>query len=324
MKAVVYHQYGLPDVLHFEKVEQPTPMEDEVLIKVHASSINDWDWGFLTGTPFVNRTMNGLFKPKKTKILGTDVAGKVEAVGNKVTQFQPGDEVLGDLCECGFGCFSEYVCAKENTLALKPASMSFKQAAAIPQAAALALQGVQQVGQIQPGQKVLINGAGGGAGSFGVQMAKSFGAEVTGVDSGEKLDMMRSIGADHVIDYKTEDFTKNGKSYDLILDNAAYHSFFDYKRVLAPQGNYAVVGGSLARIFQILALGKCFSMIGSKKFAIMLHKPNKDIALIIELFEAGKFVPIIDRTYPLGELAEALTYFGEGHAKGKIVITMEE
>ncbi|KAF5435020.1 NADPH:quinone reductase [Candidatus Methanophagaceae archaeon] len=323
MKAIVYTKYGPPDVLQLKEVAKPTPKDNEVLVKVHAASVNDWDWGLLRGKPFVNRLLGGLRKPKKYKILGSDIAGRVEAVGRNVKQFQPGDEVFGDLCGCGWGGFAECVCARENALALKPASMSFEQAAAIPQAAVLALQGLRDKGQIQPGQKVLINGAGGGAGTFAVQIAKSFGAVVTGVDSTSKLDMMRSIGADQVIDYTQEDFTKNEQRYDLILDFAAHHSIFDYKRALSPNGIYVMVGGSTALMFQAMFLGPLISMAGSKKMGLLMHKPNKDLAFMKVLFEAGKVVPVIDRRYPLSEVPEALRYFGEGHAKGKIVITLE-
>ena len=322
MKAIVYTKYGPPDVLQLEEVDKPAPKDDEVLIKVHASSINDWDWGLLQGTPFVNRLLYGLLEPKM-RILGSDIAGRVEAVGKNVKQFQPGDEVFGDLCGNGWGCYAEHVCARENLLALKPAGMTFEEAASIPQAALLALQGLRDKGQIQKGQKVLINGAGGGAGTFAVQIAKSFGAEVTGVDSARKLDTMRSIGADHVIDYTKEDFTNNGQRYDFILDFAAHHSIFDYKRALSPKGIYVMVGGSTARIFQVVFLGPLISMTTSKKMGILMHKPNKDLAFMKELFEAGKVVPVIDRRYPLSEVPEALRYFGKGHAKGKVVITVE-
>jgi NADPH:quinone reductase-like Zn-dependent oxidoreductase len=322
MKAIVYKKYGPPDVLQLKEVEKPTPKGNEVLIKVHTASVNDWDWGLLRGKPFVNRLLFGLLKPK-TKILGCDIAGQVEAVGRNVKQFKPGDEVFGDLSGCGFGGFAEYVCARENALVLKPASMTFEEVAAVPQAGVLALQGLRDKGQIQPGQKVLINGAGGGAGTFAVQIAKSFGAEVTGVDSTKKLDMVRSIGADHVIDYTQEDFTKNGQRYDLILDFAAHHLIFDYKRALSPKGIYVMVGGSMARIFQAMFLGPLISMTTSKKMGILAHKPNKDLAFLKELFEAGKVKPVIDRRYPLSEVAEALRYFGEGHRQGKLVITVE-
>ena len=322
MKAIVFTKYGSPDFLELKEVEKPTPKENEVLIKVHASSINDWDWGLLRGKPFANRIMFGLLKPKK--ILGCDIAGRVEAIGKNVKQFQPGDNVFGDISGGNWGGFAEYACARENEIALKPVSMSFEEAAAIPQAGALALQSVYDKAQIQSGQKVLINGAGGGAGTFAVQIAKSLGAEVTGVDSTRKLNMMRSIGADHVIDYTQEDFTKNGQCYDLIIDNAAHHSIFDYKRALSPKGIYVMLGGSTARIFQIMFLGPLISMTGSKKLGILMLKPNKDLAFMKELFETGKVKPVIDRRYPLSEVAEALRYFGEGHTKGKVVITLEE
>ncbi|KAF5435453.1 NADPH:quinone reductase [Candidatus Methanophagaceae archaeon] len=322
MKAIVYTKYGHPDVFQLKEVEKPTPRDNEVLVKVHAASVNDWDWGLLRGTPFMNRLFFGLLKPKN-KILGGDIAGRVEAVGRNVKQFQPGDEVFGDLSGCGFGGFAEYVCARENALVLKPASMTFEEAAAVPQAAVLALQGLRDKGQIQPGQKVLINGAGGGAGTFAVQIAKSFGAVVTGVDSTRKLDIMRSIGADHVIDYTMEDFTESGQRYDWILDFAAHHSIFDYKRALSPKGMYVMVGGSTALMFQVLFLGPLISIATSKKMGILAHKPNKGLVYLKELFEAGKVKPVIDKRYPLSEVPEALRYFGEGHARGKVVITVE-
>ena len=324
MIAVVYTKYGPPDVLELKEVEKPTPKDNEVLIKVHAASVNSWDWDLLRGTPFVNRLMFGILKPK-TGILGCDIAGQVEAVGRNVKQFQPGDEVFGDISGCGWGGFAEYVCARENVLVLKLASMTFEEAAAVPQAAVLALQGLRDKGHIQPGQKVLINGAGGGAGTFGVQIAKSFGAEVTGVDSTSKLDMLRSIGADQVIDYTQEDFTKSGQVYDLILDVVTYRSIFDYKRALSPKGIYVMLGGgSWARVFQTMFLGPLISMTGGKKMGLLMHKPNrKDLNYMNDLFEAGKVAPVIDRRYPLSEVAEALRYFGEGHVKGKVIITLE-
>jgi NADPH:quinone reductase-like Zn-dependent oxidoreductase len=322
MKAIVFTKYGSPDFLELKEVEKPTPKDNEVLVKVHAASINSWDWELLRGTPFANRLIFGLLKPK-IKILGADMAGRVEAVGKNVKQFQPDDEVFGDISGCGWGGFAEHVCARENALALKPTSVTFEEAAAVPQAALLALQGLRYKGQIQPGQKVLINGAGGGAGTFAVQIAKSFGAEVTGVDSTKKLDMMRSIGADQVIDYTQEDFTKNEQRYDLILDVAAYHSIFDYKRALSPKGIYVMVGGSMAQVFQVMFLGPWISMTGSKKMGLLMHKPNKGLAFMKELLEAGKILPVIDRRYPLSEVPEALRYYGEGHVNGKVVITLE-
>ncbi|HUU39696.1 MAG TPA: NAD(P)-dependent alcohol dehydrogenase [Desulfatiglandales bacterium] len=323
MKAIVYTKYGSPDVLELKEVEKPTPKDNEVLIKVHAASVNSTDLGFLEGKPYVVRLMFGLLKPK-LKILGCDIAGRIEALGRNVKKFQLGDEVFGDISGCGLGGFAEYVCAHENALALKPAGMTFEEAAAVPQAAVLALQGLRDKGQIQPGQKVLINGAGGGVGTFAVQIAKSFGAFVIGVDSTGKLDMMRSIGADRVIDYTQEDFTKNGQIYDLILDVVTYRSIFDYKRVLGPKGTYVMLGGgSWARVYQTMFLGPLISMTGSRKMVILMHKPNKGLDFMIGLFEAGKVVPVLDRRYPLSKVPEALRYFGEGHAKGKVVITLE-
>ncbi|NOU86020.1 zinc-binding dehydrogenase [Paenibacillus sp. LMG 31460] len=323
MKAMVYTKYGTTDVLKLKEVEKPNPKDNEVLIKVYAASVNSWDWDLLRGTPFLVRLDGGIQKPK-FKILGADIAGLVEAVGKDVKQFLPGDEVFGDISGCSWGGFAEYVCARENALTLKSASMTFEEAAAIPQAAVLALQGLRDKGQIQKGQKVLINGAGGGVGTFAVQIAKSFGAQVVGVDSTKKLDMLKSIGADQVIDYTQEDFTQNGQRYDLILDVAGYRSIFDYKRALSANGTYVMVGGSMSRIFQVMFLGPWISMTGSKKMGILMHKPNKnDQNYMKELFEAGKVVPVIDRRYPLNEAAEALQYLGEGHPKGKVVIRVE-
>ncbi|MCH7515051.1 MAG: NAD(P)-dependent alcohol dehydrogenase [Bacteroidetes bacterium] len=321
MKAIVYTKYGPPEVLQLKEVEKPTPRDNEALVKVHAASVNDWDWMALNGESFVTRLIHGLLKPK-IKILGCDIAGQVEAVGKNVKQFQQGDEVFGDLCECGFGGFAEYVCAPENALALKPASMTFEEAAAIPQAGMLAVQGLRDKGQIQSGQKLLINGAGGGVGTFGVQIAKLYGVEVTGVDSSGKLDMMRSIGFDHVIDYTKEDFTKNGQCYDLILDNKMNRSIFDYMRALSPNGIYVTTGGSIARFFQAFLLGPLISLFSKKSIRIVALKPNKDLAYMNELFEAGKITSVIDGPYKLSEVPEALRYFGEGNHKGKVVITV--
>ena len=321
MKAIVYTKYGPPEVIQLKEVEKPTPRDNEALVKVHAASVNDWDWMALNGESFVTRLIHGLLKPK-IKILGCDIAGQVEAVGKNVKQFQQGDEVFGDLCECGFGGFAEYVCAPENALALKPASMTFEEAAAIPQAGMLAVQGLRDKGQIQSGQKLLINGAGGGVGTFGVQIAKLYGVEVTGVDSSGKLDMMRSIGFDHVIDYTKEDFTKNGKCYDLILDNKMNRSIFDYMRALSPNGIYVTTGGSIARFFQAFLLGPLISLFSKKSIRIVALKPNKDLAYMNELFEAGKITSVIDGPYKLSEVPEALRYFGEGNHKGKVVITV--
>jgi len=261
------------------------------------------------------------------KILGSDIAGRVEAVGRNVKQFKPGDEIWGDLSypPHSYGAFAEYVCVPENALRLKPASMTFEEAAAIPTAAVVALQKLIAKRPIQPGQKVLINGAGGGVGTFAVQLAKHFGAEVTGVDSTEKLEMLRSIGADHVIDYTQEDFTKSGQHYDLILDVVVHRSIFDYKRALSPKGICVLVGGSMARVFLNMLLGPLISMTGGKKMGLGMWKPNKkeDLDFLKELFEAGKVKPVIDRRYPLSEVAEAFRYLEEGHAQGKVVITLQ-
>jgi len=320
MKAIVYTQYGPPDVLQLKEVDKPIPQDDEVLIQVHAVSINDWDWGLLQGTPFVNRLENGLRKPKK-KILGSDIAGRIEAVGKNVEKFRPGDEVFGDLSGT-WGGFAEYVCARENTLALKPASMTFEEAAAIPQAAMLAVQGLRDKGQIQSGQKLLINGAGGGVGTFGVQMAKLYDVEVTGVDSAGKLDLLRSIGFDHVIDYMREDFTKNGQHYDLILDVKTNRSVFDYMRALSSHGIYVTVGGSTSRLLQALLLGPWISLFSTKSVHVVFLKVNKDLAYMNELYEAGKVKPVIDGPYKLSEVPEAMRNFVEGKHKGKVVITL--
>ncbi len=324
MKAVVYTEYGAPlDVLQFKEVEKPTPSDNEVLIKVHAASVNAADWRLVRADPFLARFATGLLKPKNT-IPGADVAGRVEAVGRSVTLFRPGDEVFGDLSACGWGAFAEYVCAGENALVLKPANIPFEQAAAVPLAAVTALQGLRNKGQIQAGQKVLINGASGGVGTFAVQIAKSFGAEVTAVCSTSKMDMVRSLGADHVIDYTQEDFTKTGQRYDLILAANGNRSIFDYQRALSPEGIYVTTGGSMTQLFQAMLLGPLMSMTGSKKMGNMLARPNKkDLALIKELLETGKVVPVIDRRYPLSEVPEAIRYLGEGHAKAKVVITLE-
>ncbi len=323
MKAIVSTKYGSPDVLNLEEIEKPAPKDNEVLVKVHAASVNAGDWHLLRADPFLTRLAFGLLRPKY-RILGADIAGRVEVVGENVTQFQPGDEVFGDLSGCGFGGFAEYVCATEDALALKPANTSFEAAAAVPSAAATALQGLRDKGQIQSGQKVLINGASGGVGTFAVQIAKSFGAEVTGVCSTRKLDMVRSIGADHVLDYTQEDFTKNGQRYDLIFAANGNHPISAYKRALSPKGTYVMSGGSGTQMFQAMLLGPMISMTGNKKMDNLLKKSNKkDLVVLKEFLEAGKITPVIDRTYPLSEVPEAIRYLEEGHARGKVMITLE-
>ncbi|MCG8350857.1 MAG: NAD(P)-dependent alcohol dehydrogenase [Chloroflexales bacterium] len=321
MKAIVHTQYGSPDVLELREGAKPAPKEDKVLVNVHAASANPLDWHKMRGAPFLVRPSDGLLKPKNI-MLGADMAGRVEAVGSKVTQFQPGDEVFGDVSTGGF---AEYVCAREKELALKPANLSFEQAAAVPVAALTALQGLRDKGQIQPGQKVLINGASGGVGTFAVQIAKELGAEVTGVCSTRNLDMVRSIGADHVIDYTQADFTRNGRRYDLIFDAVGNRSAADYMRALSPNGICVVAGfTTMSRmIFQVVLLGSLASKTGNKKIGSMLATVNKqDLDCLKELLEAGKVVPVIDRCYPLHETAEAIRYLEAGHARGKVVITV--
>ena len=323
MKAIVYTKYGSPDVLQFKEVEKPAPGDNEVLVKIYAAAVNSADLHLLRADPFLVRLMaGGLLKPK-FKVLGADIAGRVEAVGKNIKQFQPGEAVFGDISACGWGGFAEYACASENVLALKPANVSFEEAAAVPMAGITALQGLRDKGQIQPGQKVLINGASGGVGTFAVQIAKILGADVTAVCSSRNVDLVRSLGADHVIDYTREDFTRNGQSYDLIFAVNGYHSIFDYKRALSPDGMYIMAGGTNKQIFQALLLGPLVSMGGDKKLGGLSAAPNqKDLVILKELVESGKIKPVIDRRYPLSEGAEALRYVGEGHARGKVVITM--
>jgi NADPH:quinone reductase-like Zn-dependent oxidoreductase len=322
VKAIVCPKYGLPEVLQLREIERPTPKDNEVLIKVVAVSVNRSDWEGLTGKPFYAR-IGGLLRPRH-KILGSDIAGRVEMTGRRVTRFRPGDEVFGDI-SAHMGGFAEYVCAPEGILVLKPTGITFENAAAIPQAAVIALQGIRDKGQVRPGQKVLVNGAGGGTGTFAIQLAKSYGAEVTGVDNTGKLDFMLSIGADHVIDYTKEDFTKNGKQYDVILDVVADGSVFSYKRVLGPNGRYFAVGGTLTTLFQILLFGPWIGGRSGKKIRILAVRPNtEDIVQMAELCESGKVVPVIGSRYSLSEIPDALRSLGEGSAKGKTVIIVEK
>ena len=325
MKAIVYTQYGSPDVLHLTEVEKPTPKDDEVLIKVQAASANPADWHTMRATPFLARLVNGFFKPKNSR-LGADVAGRVEAIGRNVTQFQVGNEVFGCMALNELSSFAEYVCAHEAAaVALKPANVTFEQAAAVPLAAFTALQGLRDKGQIHAGQKVLINGASGGVGTFAVQIAKSYGAEVTGVCSTRNLEMVRSIGADHVIDYTREDFTQNGQQYDLIYCAVGNRSISDYQRALKPQGVCVIAGfTSLRRLFEHMILGPRKSKAGGQQVGLMpTMKPNKqDLVFVKELLEAGKVIPVIDRHYPLSETAEAIRYLETGHARGKVSITV--
>jgi NADPH:quinone reductase-like Zn-dependent oxidoreductase len=324
MKAVVYARYGPPEVVQIADIEKPVPKDDEVLLKVRAASVNPLDWHFMRGTPYLVRLMTGLREPKDRR-LGVDVAGQVEAVGGNVTQFKPGDEVFGS-CR---GAFAEYACASQSALVRKPDNVTFEQAASVPVAAFTALQGLRDKGHIQPGQKVLINGAAGGVGTFAVQLAKSFGAEVTGVCSTRNVEMVRSIGADRVIDYTQKDFTKIGQRYDLFLDCVGNHSLLGCRRVLNPKGTYVPVGGTadrwmigpLARAIAALVL----SWFVSQKLVIFfLAKTEKeDLALMCELMQAGKVSPVIDKCYSLSEVPEAIRYLEKGHARGKVVITLE-
>lgn len=322
MKAIVYTEYGAFDRLKVTEVTKPVPGDNEILIKVIASSVNYATTALVRGKPFPVRFGFGLRKPKYI-IPGGDVAGQVEMVGRNIKQFCPGDEVFGDLTHCGFGAYAEYVCVPENAIALKPANISFEEAAAAAQAAVVALQGLRDKGQVKPIQKVLIVGSSGGIGTFAVQIAKSFGAEVTGVCSTRNLDMVRSIGADDVIDYTQKDFVISNDRYDLILATAGYRSIFDYKRALKPTGICVVTGGALKQIFQAMLLGPLMSNRRGKRFCNVVHKVNqKDLIFVKELFEAKKIKTIIDRSYTLNQVDEALSYYEEGHSRGKVIITV--
>lgn len=323
MKAVTFSRYGEPDVLELAERAKPEPGRGEVLVRVHATAINDWDWAFVRGKPYIYRLLFGLRRPK-VDVLGAEVAGIVEGVGEGVGEVGPGDRVYGDVSEAGFGGFAEYVRVSEGALAKMPAAMTFEQGAALPHAAALALQGLVDVGRIQRGDKVLINGAGGGVGTLGLQIAKQYDAEVTGVDSGPKLDMLRDLGFDHVIDYRREDFTRSGQRYDLILDAKTSRSPFRYARALQRGGRYVTVGGDVTRLLQTLCLGPLVGLATSKSFRIVALKPNKDLAYIGELFEAKKLDVVIDGPYPLSEVPSALRRFGEASHLGKIVIRVAE
>jgi len=321
MKAIVYHRYGSPDVLELKEIDTPAVEDGQVLIRVHAASVNPLDWHFMRGLPYLVRIKAGLRRPKVSR-LGADVAGQVESVGKNVTRFQPGDEVFG-ACT---GAFAEYACASESALAPKPANVTFEQAAAVPVAALSALQGLRDKGRIQPGQKVLINGAAGGVGTFAVQIAKVFGADVTGVCSTRNVEMVRSIGADQVIDYTQEDFTKSGRRYDLILDSVGNHSLSGFRRALTAEGTLVLVGGpdSGRWVGPLMGMLKAvvLSRFVSQKLLPFLAKRSKDDLIVLkELIEAGKVIPIIDRRYPLSEVPEAIRYLEEGHARGKVVIT---
>jgi NADPH:quinone reductase-like Zn-dependent oxidoreductase len=320
MKAIVRTQYGPPNLLQFKEIATPAPAANEVLLKVYAASVNPLDLFVMRGG--FARLFGKLLKSKH-QVLGCDIAGRVEAVGRDVKQFQPGDEVFGVTGFTGGG-FAENVCASEEKLALKPANSSFEEAAAVPIAASTALQGLRDKGRIQPGHKVLVDGASGGVGTFAIQIAKSFGAEVTAVCSARNVARARSLGADHVIDYAREDFTQSGLRYDLIIAANAYHSILDYRRALSRDGIHVTAGGGLVQILQALLLGPLLSLIGSKKMRFFIANINrKDLIVLKDLLEAGKVVPVIDRRYPLSDVAGALHYLREKHAQGKIVITVQ-
>ena len=324
MRAIVYKSYGPSDVLQLKDVEKPTPKDNEVLVRVYAASVNAADWRMMRADPFLVRLYAGFLKPTKFQTLGADIAGRVVAVGKSVRQFHPGDEVFGDVFASGFGGFAEYKCANESELVMKPANISFEEAAAVPLAALTALQGLRDKGQIQPGQRVLINGASGGVGTFAVQLAKYFGAEVTAVCSTGKVELARSLGADHVIDYTREDFTRSGQRYELIFAANGNRSIFDYRRVLTSKGAYVMAGGNTGQLFQVLLLGPLISLFGKQRMGSLTSTPNqKDLQFMKELLESGKIKPVIDRRYPLSEVPEAIRYVEEGHAKGKVVIVVE-
>ena len=319
MKALVFKKYGSPEVLQLREITKPTPEENEVLVRIHATAVNDYDWSMIRGKPYLYRLLFGLLKPKH-QIPGMELSGTIEALGTNAKSFKIGDHVYGDISTYGFGGFAEYVCINEKALVIKPDKMRFEEATAIPHAATLALQGLVDAGDIKKGQKILINGAGGGMGTFGLQIAKLYDAEVTGVDTGDKLKMMEEIGFDHIIDYKKEDFTKNGQKYDLILDAKTTRSTFDYLRALSSKGKYVTVGGYLNRLFPIFLLKPWISFFSKKRMHIVALKPNKDLNYISELFEAGKIRPVIDGPFNLSQLPEAIQYFGEGRHQGKVVI----
>lgn len=322
LKAIVYTQYGPPDVLKLTEVPKPVCKDNEVLVRVHAASVSAGDWHLLRGTPLMVRLYFGLTKPRH-KILGADVAGVVEAVGMNVTQFHPGDEVYGDLTDCGFGAYAQFACANERSLAHKPSNLSYEQAAAVPVSAVAALQALRDKGQLQPGEKVLVNGASGGVGTYAVQLAKALEANVTGVGSTAKHGILQSLGVDQIIDYTKQDVTTNGHRYDLILDTAAYRSIADYRRILNPAGRYVMVGGSGARLLQAMGLGPWMSRKGGKQFGGFMVKPNQqDLLFLTKLIEEGKVRPVVDKCFPLSEVPEAIRYVEEGHARGKVVINV--
>jgi len=325
MKSLLFTRYGPPDGLRLAEIDPPTPAPDEMRIRVRAASINSWDWELLHGLPFANRAVFGLLRPKVIQALGCDVAGVVAAVGSRITRFTEGDAVFGDLSTGKrWGGFAEYTCAKEHEVILKPEGLSFEQAAALPQAGLLALQGLRDVGQLQPGMRVLINGAGGGTGTFALQLARHLLAGyVAGVDRGDKLDLIRGLGGDLALDYEREEISNRGERYDLILDCQCHRSLEQCARALAPGGRYLVVGGSMKRIFQALALGGWRYRREDKKIGLLIHKANRGLQELADLVSEGVVSPMIDRVFPLERAVEGLRYFGEGGVRGKIIVSIK-
>lgn len=323
MKAILLKEYGLPNDLEIGEVAKPVPNDKEVLVRIHSASINDWDWGLVRGKPFVIRLFFGLKKPK-INIPGVDISGKIEAIGGKVSSFKIGDEIYCDLSECGCGGFAEYVCVPENQLTKKPTNMSYNDASALPHAGLLALQGLVEKGKVKSGQRILINGAGGGVGTLGIQILKSYGVKVTGVDSAEKLDLMKSLGYDSVMDYKKTDFTDTGEKYDLILDTKSNRSVFKYARSLKRNGTYVTMGGSMYRLLETSLLGSIISLFTGKKLKVLIHEPNKGLDRISKLAEKGQIKPVVDGPYGFDKIPELIQYFGEGKHLGKIVVEIEK
>jgi NADPH:quinone reductase-like Zn-dependent oxidoreductase len=319
MKAVVYEKYGGPEVLKLMDFDQPIPTKDEVLVKVMAVSVNSWDWDRLTGKPRIYRLISGISKPK-LKILGADIAGIVESVGDNVTKLKIGDEVFGDLCEGHWGGFAQYACARESELFVKSPAMSFEEAAAFPQAGVMALQAIRDEKKLEAGNKILMNGAGGGVGSFIIQMARMNNLHVTAVDSADKLDFMQSLGADEVIDFRKEDFTRNGQQYDLIIDVVANRTLSNYSKSLRPGGVLSVVGGRVSTILKVALFGSIYKKKDGRILKILVHKPNKDLNYFNELFETGRVKPVIDKVFPLNQTSEALQYIGNAKVKGKAIV----
>jgi len=324
MKALILKKYGLPNDLEFMEVAKPVPNDNEVLVKIHSASINDWDWGLVRGKPYVIRLLYGLKKPKRNIIPGVDISGKIEATGAKVSSFKTGDEVYCDLSENGFGGFAEYVCIPENVLHRKPSNISYNDASALPHAGILALQGLVEVGKVKPGQRILINGAGGGVGTLAIQILKSYGVKVAGVDRVEKLDLMKSLGYDKVLDYKKSDFTRTGDKYDLILDAKSNRPVFKYARCLTKNGTYVTIGGSMYRLLEILLLGSLISLFTHKKLRVLGLKPNNGLDQITALVEEGRINPVIDGPYGFDKIPELIQYFGEGRHVGKIIVEISK